>query len=106
MLDIKEAGTAGIFPLKVGYWSDAIVIIVSGNFPLIAKAAGLVQGRRQHCRYRMEALTPLSFAGRKRGGTAKLGGVMLACSLLIFSCPNPALINIKFLLYFICDVCD
>lgn len=53
MLEIKGVGTAGIFPLKVGYWSDAIVIIVSGNFPLIGKAAGLVQGRRQHCKYRL-----------------------------------------------------
>lgn len=89
--------------MKEGYWSDTIMIIASGNFLLIGRTAGLVHGRRQHCRYRPKAPTPLSFAGRKEGGKTKLGkGVTLACSFLLFSCPNPALaylrMNIKFLL--------
>lgn len=65
VLKIRGVGTAGIFPLKEGYWSDTIMIIASGNFLLIGRTAGLVHGRRQHCRYRPKAPTPLSFAGRK-----------------------------------------
>ena len=69
MLEIRGMGTAGVFPLQGGYWSDTTVVIASVNFLLIGKTAGLVQGRRQHQRYRLWALTPLSFAGRKEEGT-------------------------------------
>lgn len=44
VLEIRGVGTAGILPLKEGYWSDIIAIVASGNFLLIEKTAGLVHG--------------------------------------------------------------